>query len=292
MISTLESFFHSTNNKKEIDILEKSLKFNINFFITSVKNISGEKLDLNELLLSYEKESLEFINEIVHNWNYLRHKISPFSFQKLVHYTPKFLKKEVKYNYSQLIINLKRLVFNYDSMLFANDVFVSKLFSHKQNKTNETKNVAVDQLGNGTFELSTNSINEMIENFNSESLIQSYKDSLMSNAHFLRKSIISTLFETILEYFQDSETLNILYSNDWFKVLYLLNNSISREKIVKFQNTKAWGNSNNVSWNGIFICHGQLSFSIKYNDKQIRELLQECVKYFDKNENILSLDKK
>lgn len=127
MISTLESFFNSTKNTKQLDVLEESVKSNINFFVTSVKNISGEKLDLNELLLSYKKENLEFINQIVENWNYLRHKIAPFSYKKLVHYTPKFLNQEVKYNYSQLIINLKEILFNYDSMLFANNIFINKL---------------------------------------------------------------------------------------------------------------------------------------------------------------------
>lgn len=147
----------------------------------------------------------------------------------------------------------------------------------------------------GRFSITSETIKHIILNHRpGESLKDSAQNIMKGNAHFLRTRVINNMFELIKAYLDNKNLMKELHKLDWFQVLYLLRNNSSHldnhSKEIKFPDWR-WLDEpypSVVSWNDITIKNNQRGETIKYNDKQIINLLDKVNSYFIENESIYS----
>jgi hypothetical protein len=126
-------------------------------------------------------------------------------------------------------------------------------------------------------------------NFCREGFNETCNRLLLMNSHYLRTRVLNNVFEMISHFFNESSHWAKFHTMNWFQVIYLLRNNASHldnyNKNVSFPKWK-WllePYPEEVTWQGILIINGQFGHDIRYNDKQILDLLDYIVFYFDKN---------
>lgn len=282
ILSSLVELYKLKNAELSDFVIDKSSEI-IGMFKTTVKNISNEDLDVQELrdVINPNGNGSQYLSDVIQNWNNLRPFLEIFSTKKLVRHTPEFI-KSFNMDFNELIRSIELTKFCYLSMLIQLQNLSFQLENFEM--FSEQKFMfSVNESLEGYREIPFKSIIDFISSFNQDKNI-SYHNSIsnfiVSNAHSLRTKAITDLYGIVNNYHK----INLrLIDFNWFKILYLLYESIVQtSKIIIFPSD--WKYLSSIEWNGIRIVDGQLVYLIKYNDSQIIDLL-DCVKNFlQKNE--------
>lgn len=226
-------------------------------------------------------------------------------------------------NFNELIIDLRLRRLEYLCLLYANSLLSSHIIDSEYDdclKKNEFLIRVNEESDEGEFNLSSglvkNEINNNImaslaylpktpeqlknaqrinfeilsskpeERHQSELFKSMTKKLFMSNAHFLRTRVINSFYETLKNWFSKNHLTEwrILQRESWNQILHLLRNIVSHEgggsfnevSFPKFYPTI-------VEWKTIQIRKGQLENTVRYNDKEILDLLEEGIKYLEIN---------
>lgn len=207
------------------------------------------------------------------------------------------------FNYNGFVTRLIEERLNYLTLIYSNAVLIKHLKEPKLKEcllVDNKFNFAVSpDKHNDFFYIDSQIIISQIDNyaaFRKDDFNTTCDNILMSNSRFLRTRILNIVFETINHYFSKSHLWKKLHTLDWFQVLYLLRNNASHfdnyNKIITFPTWK-WlitPYPEKVEWNNIRILNGQFGHDIRYNDKQVLELIDNIITYFDQNESEFSLD--
>lgn len=296
---TLEAYLRQNDYNDLALKLDSYIVETIQMFSTSIKKISNEIFDIEEIIMFYSDKGLEYLNEVVYNWNFLKPKLENFAFAKLAPYTPEYIRKINNFHYSTLVSKINMVKFNYISILFSHKNLLSQFKNPEFYSQNNTHVFSVDGTENGKVELTFQNLLEMIATFRNY-FEKDYPSTCMiaiqSNVSFIRTKAISELYSLLNEYFKNSKVLLNLQSFNWFKVLTILNNSILKpDNSLEVSFLKSFNNKDveafEIEWNDIYIRDNQLYSSIKYNDKQIIELLDLIIVFLNKNINEYILDK-
>jgi hypothetical protein len=284
-------------NSKNAELLESTLIRTIAVYKSAINKISGENLNLDEFKIFSSEEGQKYFDEITYNWNFLRPKLEPFALKKLAPFSEKFLKK-LRCNYSTFIAKINMVKFNYTSMLFSNGDLFYQLTNRDEFLSNNSHYISVDANGNEAIELTFDSLVNSIVcfgDFQHCDFDVACSSAIQLNVHYLRTKALTELYRIINEYYEGSEIIMKLHLYDWFKILYVLNNSLlnqSNSKIVTFPRSSELQKiySFMINWNGIYIVDGQLIMNIRYNDKQIMDLLDLVLNFFSTNKDKFSID--
>jgi len=207
------------------------------------------------------------------------------------------------FNYNGFVTRVNEEKLNYLLLIYSNAMLIKHLKNPKLRpclilENNFNLAVNENEIQDALY-LDSDIILKQITNygeFRKDNFNVTCDNLLMSNSHFLRTKILNVVFETISHYFAKSEHWKQLHTLNWFQILYLLRNNASHfdnyNRKICFPTWKWLVNPYppNVEWNNIKISNGQFGHDIKYNDRQVLELMDYIVKYFDENERIYSLD--
>lgn len=138
----------------------------------------------------------------------------------------------------------------------------------------------------------------MPEDRHQTGLFKSTSQSLYQrNAHFLRTRALNRFYESIKNWFTNScpQEWGVLHTESWVQTLYLLRNIVSHEgggdiskikTLKRNKNNKKWlleSYPNIVKWETISIEDNQLENTVRYNDKEIMDLLKAGINYLEEN---------
>ena len=293
MASTLATGFGDTSNEVLLTHLQESVAETVKLFKDVILNITNEDVDNSELKLFFSEEGRVYMNEVTYNWNNLRPKIEPFALKILAPYTAEYL-KSIKCKYYSFVTRLNEFKLSYLILLYSNGILVDHLKYNKEClKKNRLQFISGSLTSGIPLELSSELIEDQIDSyskFRKENYDITCDNICKLNAHYLRTKALNEVYETINYYFEDKESLEKLHSYDWFRVLFILGNVStysSSFKTIHFPifSWLKFPYPNSINWNGINIINGQLSKDIRYNDKQIIELLDYVVGFFSENES-------
>ncbi|MFN1216029.1 hypothetical protein ACKW6Q_03485 [Chryseobacterium kwangjuense] len=286
MVSALITFYKLRNHELEDFVEDISIEIISNFRII-VKNISNEQLDLKELIsfVNPNGEGLEYLGKVTQNWNKLRPFLELFAVKKLVGYTNEFI-NGLNMKFDILMERIGCIRFSYLSMLLQLQDLIFKL-ENSEMYSDLTLKFCVDETLDGETEIRFKDIHSFINHYSQNSKI-SYKETsdgfVSANAHSLRTKVITDLYLALISYFENTNFEERLFNFDWFKILYLLNSTLTQtSKTVHFPLN--WKYAAAIKWNGIRIADGQLIFSVKYNDKQIIDLIDCVGNFLQKNKS-------
>lgn len=146
--------------------------------------------------------------------------------------------------------------------------------------------------------LSFDMYSSMPEDRHQTGLFKSTSQSLYQrNAHFLRTRVLNRFYESIKNWFTNScpQEWGVLHTESWVQTLYLLRNIVSHEgggdiskikTLKRNKNNKKWlleSYPNIVKWETISIEDNQLENTVRYNDKEIMDLLKAGINYLEEN---------
>lgn len=117
------------------------------------------------------------------------------------------------------------------------------------------------------------------------------------NAHFLRTRVLNRFYESIKNWFTKNcpQEWSVLHTESWVQTLYLLRNIVSHEgggdiskikTLKRNKNNKKWlleSYPDTVKWENITIEDNQLENTVRYNDKEIMDLLKAGIDYLEEN---------
>jgi hypothetical protein len=154
--------------------------------------------------------------------------------------------------------------------------------------------VDVDKLNEGFLQMNGNHIIKMIEEFakaRNSTYERTIQDLLIMNAHFLRGRIINAFYEITMNYIErfDSAKQKILkdklFKEDWFRVLYVLRNTVSHFDNYGKKIEWIFKKKNKISWHNIIINKNDIGHLIRYNDPEIYQLVSFGLNYFLQNQS-------
>jgi|JI8StandDraft_1071087.scaffolds.fasta_scaffold18689_2 hypothetical protein len=119
---------------------------------------------------------------------------------------------------------------------------------------------------------------------------ENYQALLIENSQFIRNKIINLFLEAIYNFDSHNKSKQIVSKLNhlpWFMVLTALRNISSHNfDAIKIQWNKHWPDP--LVWKTIEIKKGQLGSEVRYNDIEIRNLLETAIGYLEENYKLFS----
>lgn len=198
------------------------------------------------------------------------------------------------FTFDRLITRISEYLLQYKSLIFAN----CRMFSYLETE-HQFPNVQHEYILN-----TTKATPKLIGKFTGNDLMRdvidygrychtNYRSTcgnlLLMNAHFIRTKMINNVYEAILNYthqHSNKQLFTLLQSQDWFRVFHVLRRNASHfDNYGKKLNWQA-DYPDTLKWGTIEINKGQLGHTVRYDDKEIIDLLNFITGYLQENKAI------